>query len=431
MSPNAADRPDREPLRLGVTGVGGRGARLLELLVEMDDVAVPAVCDVQQRHRRSARETVTASDRPAPDAYEEHGALIERDDLDGVVVATPWSRHLPMAIAAMEAGLDVGIEVGPASSVEECRRLVATAERTGNRCMLLENCCYYRDTMAILRMVRQGLFGELIHCQCGYGHDLRSQIVTGNDTALDRAGGRNYRGVHHEKRNGDLYPTHGIGPVAKWLGINRGNRFASLTATASKARGLADWAETELDADHPARDVDWAHGDVVTTVLRCANGETVVLTHDVSLPRPYSNMYQVQGTGGLWRRTFESIGEGGIEMESSIHLEERSPGHQWEPSDDYLEEHEHPLWTAYREAGVRAGHGGVDHLVLRDFVTSLREGGRLPIDVYDAAAWMAITPLSERSIALGGDAVEFPDFTDGEWMYDEPTFGRYDGDLPL
>jgi len=429
MSPNAGEAAGGT-VRVGVTGVGRRGAHLLDRLVGMDDVVVPAVCDTQQRHRRRARSDVEAAGGPPPDAYADHGDLIERDDLDAVVVATAWERHVPMAIAAMEAGLDVGMEVGPASSVEQCWRLVGTAERTGSHCMLLENCCYYRDVMAVLGMIRRGVFGELVHCRCGYGHDLRESIVTGTDTALDRQDGRNYRGRNHEKRNGDLYPTHGLGPVSKWLGINRGNRFVSLTAAASKARGLADWAETNLQKDHPSRDVDWANGDVVTTTLRCANGETVIVSHEVSLPRPYSNMYRVQGTDGIWQRTFESIGDG-IETESSIHLEGRSPGHEWESFEPYQEEYEHPLWTAYLEKGVRAGHGGIDHLVLRDFVASVRRNGRPPIDVYDAAAWMAITPLSERSIARGGDAVDVPDFTDGDWLYDEPGFGRYDGDGPL
>lgn len=290
--------------------------------------------------------------------------------------------------------------------------------------MLLENCCYYRDVMAVLSMVRQGVFGELIHCRCGYGHDLRGHINTGSDTALDRAEGRNYRGVQNEKRNGDLYPTHGVGPMAKCLEINRGNRFVSLTSTASKSRGLADWAEKNLEPDHPSHDVKWSIGDVVTTVLRCANGETLVVTHDVSLPRPYSNMYHVQGTNGLWRRTFESIGGEGLETESAIYLEERSPGHEWESFEAYQGEYDHPVWEAYLDEGVKTGHGGLDYLVLRDYVTSVQDDERPPIDVYDAAAWMAITPLSEQSVALGGEPVSVPDFTDGAWMSNDPVFGR-------
>lgn len=427
-------RTDSQTVQLGFTGVGGRGAHLLERCLDMSDVGVPAVCDVQERHRKRARDDVVESGRPEPETYEEHDRMVERDDLDGIVVATPWEKHISMAITAMAAGKFVGLEVGPANSVEECWELVRTAEETGSRCMLLENCCYYRDCMAVLNMVRQGLFGEIVHCRCGYGHDLRNHINTGSGTASDRTGGRDYRGRHNEKRNGDLYPTHGIGPMAKCLNVNRGNRFVSLTSTASKSRGLDDWAEKNLDPDHPSHDVDWSIGDIVTTVLKCANGETVLINHDVSLPRPYTNMYHVQGTDGLWKRTFESIGHGedgpGLSVESSIYLEEESPGHDWEMFDTYQTEYEHPVWEAYLEMGRKAGHGGIDHLVLRDYVTSVKRGEHPPIDVYDAAAWMAISPLSERSIELGNESVAFPDFTNGAWMSNDPIFGLGDDDLP-
>lgn len=425
---------DGKAVRLGFTGLGGRGAHLLDRCLDMDDVTVPAVCDVQERHRRQAREAVTDTGRQAPTTYEDHSQMVQRDDLDGVVVATPWETHIPMAITAMEAGKFVGLEVGPANSVEECRELVRTAEETGSHCMLLENCCYYRDCMAVLRMVRDGVFGELVHCQCGYGHDLRAPIATGTESAQERQNGLDYRGVHNAKRNGDLYPTHGVGPMAKCLGINAGNRFVSLTSTASKSRGLADWAEENTDEDHPSRDVEWSNGDVVTTTLTCANGETLVVTHNVSLPRPYSNMYTVQGTGGVWERTFESIGHGDdgpeLTIESAVHVENRSPGHEWEAFDPYQSEYEHPLWESYLEMGRKSGHGGIDHLVLRDFVTSVERDERPPIDVYDAATWMAVTPLSERSVAHGNDSVSVPDFTNGAWMTDDPRFGLVDDDLP-
>lgn len=418
-------------VRLGFTGVGGRGGGLLERCLGMDDVAVPAICDLQERHRKRAREDVVESGREEPTTYEDHERMVEREDLDAVVISTPWEHHVPMAVTAMETGVDVGLEVGPASSIEQCWELVRTAERTGAHCMLLENCCYYRDVMAVLKMVRRGLFGELVHCRCGYGHDLRGMINVGNGTAREREGGRFYRSRHNEGRNGDLYPTHGVGPMAKCLGVNRGNRFVSLTSTASKSRGLSDWAAKNLDPDHPSHDVEWSIGDVVTTVLECANGETVIVNHDVSLPRPYSNMYHVQGTDGLWKRTSESFGgaDPGMTLNSTIHLEDVSPEHEWEEFESYQTAYEHPVWEAYRDVGVESGHGGIDYLVLRDFVSSLKRGERPPIDVYDAATWMAIAPLSERSIALGSDPVAVPDFTNGRWTHAEPTFGLVDGDL--
>jgi len=415
-------------VKIGVVGLNNRGSSLLGQFLEMDDVAVPAVCDIREDPRTDARSAVADADRPEPTAYADYASMLAEESLDGVVIATPWRHHIPMAIAAMEAGVTPGMEVGPANSVEECRDLVRTAEETGQHCMLLENCCYYRDCMAVLNMVRQGVFGELVHCQCGYGHDLRGGLVGRSEAGLDVADGRNERSRQHEKRNGDLYPTHGVGPVAKCLEVNRGNRFVSLTATASKARGLAERAAEDHPDGDPIRDVDWAHGDVVTTTLRCANGETVTITHDVSLPRPYSNMYQVQGTGGLWQRDTHPIRTEPApwdidERLGRVHLEDRSPEHAWEPLEEYVEEYEHPRWAAYREAGERGGHGGIDYLALRDYVGAVGRDERPPIDVYDAAAWTAIGPLSEQSVAQGGEPVAFPDFTDGDWMVDEPIFG--------
>jgi predicted dehydrogenase len=317
-----------------------------------------------------------------------------------------------MAITAMDHGVYPGVEVGPASTVEECRALVDARRETGVPCMLLENACYGRDMMAVLRMVREGLFGELVHCRCGYLHDIRSRLVTGQARSLDVVDGIDFRTLHSLKRNGDVYPTHGIGPVAKYLGVNRGNRFVSLTATASKSAGLPAWAEANLDADHPAHDHEWAIGDVITTTITCANGETVVVTHDCSLPRPKERNLHVQGTRGLWRD------DGG-----QVYVDGRSPDHEWESIEAYRPEYEHPLWERFEEVGVRGGHGGMDYPTLREYVTAVRHGAPPPIDVFDAATWMAIAPLTERSIARGSEPVAVPDFTNGAWMRRRPTFG--------
>ncbi len=397
---------------LGFTGVGGRGGSLLRTSLNLEHVTFDAVCDVQEQHLETVTERIVDDDRPEPAWFTDHETMVSEAELDAVIIATPWRMHLPMAMTAMEHGVDVGVEVGPASTVEECWELVRTAEETGSRCMLLENCCYGGRELAILQMVRAGVFGEVIHTKCGYGHDLRAGLVGGKQTRVKFGEARDFRGINHEKRNGDLYPTHGVGPLAQQLDINRGNRFVSLTSTASKARGLADWAEKNLPEDHPRQDVDWEHGDIITTTIKCANGETMTVTHDVSLVRPYSRMYHVQGTGGIWQA------DGDL-----IHIDGESPEHEWESfTEDYKPEWEHPLWQDYREAGVRGGHGGHDYLVLRDFVRGVADDGPLPIDVYDTAAWMAISPLSEQSIEQGNDSVAFPDFTNGEWMTREPSF---------
>ena len=384
----------------------------------MDDVEIPAVCDVQRRRLDAVEEALTAAGRPAPERYTDYESMLSGTDLDGVIIAASWRYHIPMAIRAMEAGVRPGLDVGPANTVEECWELVRAAEKTGSRCMLLENGCYGRSRLAVSNMVRAGLFGELVHCECGYCHDLRGRLNTisgtsREETALEQSGGRYFRGVQHEKRNGDLYPTHGVGPVAKYLGINHGNRFVSLTSSASKSRGLDDWAERNLAADHPSQDIDWNHGDIVTTVIECADGETLTATHDVSLPRPdNSKRLVVRGTRGAWQDELDAV-----------YVDDRSPEHDWESFERYREEFEHPVWEAYREQGVQDGHGGSDYLTLRSFVESIAQDVRPPIDVYDTAAWMAIAPLSEQSIAHGGEPVSFPDFTNGAWMTDDPVFG--------
>ena len=250
-------------------------------------------------------------------------------------------------------------------------------------------------------MVRQGLFGEVIHCTCGYGHDLSERIVLGKGTGPTPKGEGDYRSTHNQFRNGDLYPTHGMGPIAQCLNIQRGNRFQHLTSTASKSRGLRQWSKENLEPGHKRRDINWAQGDIVTTTLKCFNGETVVLTFDTRLPRPMSFMYQVQGTAGMWMQD----GDSSSRNKSVIYLDGKSPHHQWESFDSYQEKHEHPLWKDYLHEADTSGHGGTDFLELREFVSCIRNITTTPIDAYDAAAWMAIAPLSEASISTGSSPI--------------------------
>jgi predicted dehydrogenase len=402
--------------RIGFIGVGGRGSGLLNNILQVPSVQIRAICDIRPDNLAKAQAAVEKSGRERPAGYSKNEYsyldLVARDDLDGVIIATPWQWHIRMAIAAMKAGKYAGMEVAPASSVEECWDLVKAHEDTGVPCMFLENCCYRRFAMAILNMVRKGIFGELVHCQCGYQHDLRQRIVMGKNTGVPVEGGGDFRTLYNRIRNGDLYPTHGIGPIANCLNIDRGNRFASLTSTATKSRGLHSWAVDNLPKDDPHTKIQWAHGDVITTVIKCQNGETVIVNHDTNLPRPYSNMYRVQGTKGLW-----------MEDNHSIYIEGRSKPHQWERFDKYQEEFEHPLWKNYLRQGIQKGHSGIDFLEVRAFAEVSRRKLPPPIDVYDAASWMAISPLSERSIAMGSAPVPFPDFTNGKWMFNKPIFG--------
>ena len=415
-----------DKVRLGFIGVGGHGTSHVHHVLRFDHVEVPAICDITERNLDRALDAVEKSGRKRPEGYSAHEEsfrdMVTRDDLDGVIIATPWRWHIPMAIAAMRAGKYAAVEPGPASSVEECWDLVKAFEETGKPCMLLENHCYDRWNMALLRMVREGLFGEVIHCQCGYEHDLRGRIVKGKTTGITEPSGGDYRTLQNKKRNADLYPTHGIGPVANWLNIDRGNRFSYLTSTASKSRGLTQWTEDNHEPDHPAADVDWAMGDIVTTVIKCANGETVVVNFDTRSPRPYSNMRRLQGTKGIWLQD----GDATSLNKSTIHIEGRSPTHKWESFEPYQREFEHPLWQRYLREGVVAGHRGSGYLKVRGFVESIRRQIPPPIDTYDTASWMAISPLSERSIAAGSGRVDFPDFTNGRWMSNKPIFGLTD-----
>ena len=422
----AAPVRDGGKVRLGFIGVGGHGIDLVRHAIRLEYVAVPAICDITERNLDLALDEVEKSGRERPKGYSAHEEsyleMVARDDLDGVLIATPWRWHIPMCIAAMRAGKYAATEVGPASSVEECWDLIKAYEESGKPCMLLENHCYDRWNMALLRMVREGVFGELVHCQCGYEHDLRARIVQGKGTGVVLPEGGDYRTLQNKRRNADLYPTHGIGPVANWLDIDRGNRFSYLTSTASKSRGLAAWTRENLGERHASAGIDWAAGDVVTTVIKCANGETITVSFDTRLPRPYSNMRRLQGTKGIWLQD----GDATSLARSTIYIDGRSPNHRWEPFEPYQKGFEHPLWQSYLHEGVVGGHRGSGYLKVRAFADCVRGGLPTPIDAYDTASWRAISPLSERSIATGSQPVHFPDFTSGRWMQSKPIFGLTD-----
>ena len=389
-------------VRIGIVGLGGRGRGQMDTLLDMADVEVAAVCDVYEDRVRDGIADVTKKRGTSPAGYTDYRRLVERPDIEAVVVTSSWTSHTNIAVAAMQAGKYAAIEVGGASSLQECWSLVRTSERTGKPCMMLENCCYNREEMALLNMVKQGVFGELIHCQGGYEHDLREEICMGDVN-------RHYRRENFTHRNGELYPTHELGPICKWLSVNRGNRMTMLTSMASKSRGLSLWMQEHRPGDPIS---PFLQGDIVTTMIQCAHGETILLTHDCSLPRGYSRGGRLQGTRGLWMEDNRSlIVEGLTEFDPDDwdHL-------KWEPFDKHIDRFDHPLWKAYKEFGQRGGHGGMDYLVLRAFIEALQNGTQTPIDVYDTATWMSVTCLSEQSIAMGSMPVSIPDFTDGRWI---------------
>lgn len=414
--------------RLGFIGVGQRGHNHLEMALFRDDVEINAICDIDPKAIDSALAVCKSKDRKAPAIYKngdhDFENMVKRDDLDGIVISTPWEWHVPMAIASMKAGKYTGVEVSATVTLQESWDLVNTFEKTGSHCMILENVCYRRDIMAVLNMVRQNMFGELVHAQCGYQHDLRE--VKFNDGKQVYGGGvefgekgyseARWRTQHSVDRNGDIYPTHGLGPVAEMLNINRGNQFLYLTSIASKGLGLHDYVVKNGGENHPNAKVKFKLGDVVTTNIKCVNGETIMISHDTNLPRPYSLGFRVQGTNGLWMNDGNHIYLEGISKKPHI----------WDDFKDYQDKYDHPLWKKHAQNAENAGHGGIDYFVLRAFIESIKNKVAPPMDVYDAAAWSAISPLSEESIAKGSAPVNIPDFTRGKWKTNKPIFGLGD-----
>lgn len=394
----------KNEISIAAIGLSGRGGGMLSEILKIEGVRVVAVCDKYQDRAEFAAESVEDVYGYKPDVYLDYNEMFARKDFSAVLCCTTWITHARIAVAAMRAGKHVAIEVGGAASIEECWQMVRASEETGKFCMLLENCCYDRNEMALYNMKKQGLFGELIHLQGGYEHDLRDEIVLGREN-------RHGRLFNFMNRNGELYPTHQLGPIAKMLNINRGNRFLTLTSMTTKSRGLNDWIKKNKGADYDLTNTAFEQGDITTTMIKCAHGETIVLVHDCSLPRPYSRNYRIHGTNGVY-----------MEDGNRIYIENKSPKkHEWDDFEQYRNEYEHPLWKKYIIDGVHGGHGGMDGLVLRAFIESAKNDLKPPIDVYDTAAWMAITCLSEQSVAMGGAPVAIPDFTNGMWIDREPS----------
>lgn len=419
-----------EKVKLALIGTGARGIWHLDLMLKRSDVEVVAICEIEERALKAAKELVTKSGKKMPqvftgDDYAWKKMLEIKGGIDGVVIATPWEWHKPMIMGALEAGIKyVATEVILGITLQDHWDVVKAAEKNNAHVMMLENVCYRRDVMAVLNMVRQGLFGELIHLQGGYQHDLRTvkfndgEHVYGHGVEFGAKGysEAHWRTEHSVHRNGDLYPTHGIGPIAQYININRGNRFLSLCSFSSKTRGLHNYIVKNGGENHPNAKVNFKLGDVVTTNIKCANGETILLQHDTSLPRPYSLGFRVQGTEGLW-----------MDVNKSIYIQEKSEkDDQWDDAQKWFDKYDHPLWVRWSKETAGAGHGGMDFFVIHAFVESIKRKTATPMDVYDAASWSAITPLSEQSIELGNETVDFPDFTGGQWMYRKPDFAFTD-----
>lgn len=387
---------------IGFVGVGLMGTAHVENLLKIEGAEIRAVCDIVPEKVERTQNLVAQAGQPRPAGFSrgptDFERLCEQPDIDLVFTATPWEWHVPVCLAAMTAGKHAATEVPAAQNLDDCWRLVETSEKTRRHCIMMENCNYDRFEMMVLNMVEQGVFGELLHARCGYLHDLR-------EVKHDMEGEGVWRRDHSMTSNGDLYPTHGLGPVAQCLDINRGNSFETLVSMGSKTRGLHLYAVERFGPDSPQAAETFALSDVVTTMLSTAAGETVLVSHDTSSPRPYSRDYLIQGTRGIARKY----------PEPRIYVEGRSDPHRWDPVEPYLEEYDHPVWRQLEEKSQGAGHGGMDFVEDFRLIDALRAGRPLDSDVYDAAMLSAVVELSGRSIERGGETIPFPDFTRGGW----------------
>ncbi len=406
--PAVAAAAELKPVRIGFVGTGNRGTGLLRYLLAVGGVEIPALCDINPDHLLGAAQVVQEGLGKRPDLYdkspEDYRRLCERDDLDAVITATPWQLHTPVMLAAMESGKYGATEVPAAITVDQCWQLVETSERTGKPCMILENECYYRYAMLVLNMLQTtDLFGELLHIEAGYQHDVR--WLKGVEGKIGPGGELLWRGEHAVTRNGNLYPTHPVGPTAWCMGINRGDRFTYLVSMSTKSRGMNYKIAQMFGPDHPNATRKYALGDINTTLLATENGLTMTLYHDTQSPRPYDEIFRVQGTRGIYSRTLRKC-----------YFEGKSPEeHTWEDDEKYYEQYDHPLWRTLGAEAVKYGHDGADYLELHQFTHAVRNGLPTPIDVYDAATWSVISPLSEMSVAAKSAAQDVPDFTHGKW----------------
>ena len=397
--------PPMKKVRVGMIGVGGRGTSLMGQLLGIDGVTVTAVCDVVPNRVAAAQARVVAKGQPSPAGFSKNETdfenLCKRDDVDLVYVATPWECHTPMAVCAMNHGKHVAIEVPAAITLQECWDLVDTSERTQQHCMMLENCCYGENEMLVMNMVRQGVLGELTHGEAAYIHPYVQGILGNADRCV-------WRRRHLMKSNGNLYPTHGLGPVALYMGIHGGDRFDYLVSMSSCERSLSQ-AREALPAGDPRRQETYACGDVNTSLIKTALGRTIMVQFDLVTPRPYSRINLICGTGGTF-----------ADYPPRINL--KGKGHAWETDlAPYFEKYGHPLWKRQKERALKSGgHGGMDYLMNLRLIQCLLAGSPLDMTVYDAAAWSSIFPLSIASVAQGSSPVNVPDFTRGQWKMPRP-----------
>jgi hypothetical protein len=393
-------------VRIAYVGIGGQGSSHVENLLKIAGCRITAVCDIRPERTDWAAKVITAAGHPAPAVYtrgpRDFERLCETETLDLVYNATPWEWHVPIMLSAMKNGKHTATEVPAAMSLDDCWAMVESAEKYRKHCVMMENCNHDRMEMMVYNMVRQGLFGEILHAEGGYLHDLRSVKFADTGEGL-------WRRAWAMKMNGNLYPTHGLGPVANCMDINRGDRFDYLVSMSGPSRGLQDWAAEHVAADSPKRSEHYVLGDVNVSLLKTARGRTILVEHGTNLPRPYSRIHMVQGTKGLFQG-----------YPDRAYIEGKSKEDEWQDAKELLAQYEHPLWKEIASAAKGAGHGGMDFIEDYRLIKCLREGQPTDMNVYDAAALSAVVHLSVQSVGHRSEAMDFPDFTRGRWKTTPP-----------
>jgi len=388
-------------VRIGFVGVGLQGGAHVRNFLRIEGVEIVAVGDIDESRAEEVAGWVQADGRRKPALYtrgeRDFVRMCAEEDLDLVFTATPWEWHVPVCVAAMENGKHAATEVPAAYTVEDCWKLVEHAETHRKHCVMMENCNYDRPEMMVFNMARQGLFGEILHAECGYLHDLRAIKFEDAHEGL-------WRRAHAMVRRGNFYPTHGLGPVANVMGINRGDQLDYLVSMSTPARGLGLWAEAHYAEGHPKRSERYVQGDVNTTMIKTMHGRTIYVSHDTNLPRPYSRIHMVQGTRGLFQG-----------YPNRVYVESQSSEHVWDDWSTWREEYDHPIWRRLEERSAGARHGGMDFIEDYQLVKALREGKPTDMNVYDAAMLSVICPLTEESVENRSRPADVPDFTRGRW----------------
>lgn len=398
--------PRIDLVRIGFVGIGLQGGGHVRNFLRIPGCRITAVCDIRPERTDWATQQITAAGHPAPAVYtrgeRDFERLCETEDLDLVFTATPWEWHLPVMLAAMTNGKHAATEVPAVMFVDDCWAMVEAAEKHARHCVMMENCNYDRPEMMVFNMVRQGVFGEILHAEGGYLHDLRA-------IKFERANEGLWRRAWSMKLDGNLYPTHGLGPIANCLDINRGDRFDYIVSMSGPSRGLQAWAAEHLPPDAPERRETYVLGDVNTSLIRTARGRTIMVQHNTNLPRPYSRIHMVEGTQGLFQG-----------YPNRVHVEGRSADHQWDDWTAWRDEYDHPLWKDLEAQASGAGHGGMDYIEDYRLIACLRAGLPTDMNVYDAAALSSIVELSVDSNAQRSRPLDVPDFTRGRWRTNPP-----------